>query len=64
MQFVINSADFSQQRGAKLVEIMQEQFPLDREIQRLTEANLQELFDLVPVKSEFELHGSNRYFGI
>jgi len=36
---------------------MQEQFPLEREIQRLTEANLQELFDLVPVKSEFELHG-------
>jgi hypothetical protein len=39
------------------VEIVEEQFPLEREVQRLTEANLQELFDLIPVKSEFELHG-------
>jgi predicted transport protein len=30
---------------------------LEREIQRLTEANLQELFDLVLIRSEFELHG-------
>jgi predicted transport protein len=44
-------------KGAKLVEITEEQFPLEREIQRLTEANLQELFDLVLVRSEFELHG-------
>jgi RecB family endonuclease NucS len=44
-------------KGAKLVEIVEEQFPLEREVQRLTEANLQELFNLVPVKSEFELHG-------
>jgi predicted transport protein len=44
-------------KGAKLVEIVEEQFPLEREVQRLTEANLQELFDLIPVKSEFELHG-------
>ena len=29
---------------------------MEREIQRLTEANLQELFDLVLVRSEFELH--------
>jgi hypothetical protein len=36
---------------------LQEQFPLEREIQGLTETNLQELFDLIPVKSEFELHG-------
>jgi hypothetical protein len=44
-------------KGAKLVEIVEEQFPLEREVQRLTEANLEELFDLIPVKSEFELHG-------
>ena len=44
-------------KGAKLVEITEEQFPLEREIQRLTEANLQELLDLVLVRSEFELHG-------
>ncbi len=35
---------------------IEEQFPLEREVQRLTEANLQELFDLVLVKSEFEIH--------
>ena len=39
------------------MEIVEEQFPLEREVQRLTEANLQELFDLILVKSEFELHG-------
>ena len=44
-------------KGAKLVEITEEQFPVEREIQRLTEANLQELFDLILVRSEFELHG-------
>jgi hypothetical protein len=44
-------------KGAKLVEIKEEEFPLEHEIQRLTEANLQGLFDLVPVRSEFELHG-------
>ena len=44
-------------KGAKLVEITEEQFPLEREIQRLTEANLQEVFDLILVRSEFELHG-------
>src|SRR5919112_5376556 len=44
-------------KDAKLVEITEEQFPLEREIQRLTEANLQELFNLVLVRSEFELHG-------
>jgi hypothetical protein len=44
-------------KEARLVEIVEEQFPLEREVQRLTEANLQELFDLIPVKSEFELHG-------
>jgi hypothetical protein len=30
---------------------------LESEVQRLTEANLQDLFDLTLVKSEFELHG-------
>lgn len=44
-------------KDAKLVEITEEQFPSEREIKRLTEANLQELFDLVLVRSEFELHG-------
>lgn len=44
-------------KGAKLAEIVEEQFPLEREVQRLTEANLQELFDLILVKSESELHG-------
>ena len=37
------------------MEIIEEQFPLESEVQRLTEANLQELFGLVFVKSEFEL---------
>jgi hypothetical protein len=50
-------------KGAKLVEIVEEQFPLEREVQRLTEANLQELFDLIPVKSEFELCGRKKLFG-
>jgi hypothetical protein len=44
-------------KGTKLVEIIEEQFPLESEVQRLTESNLQELFDLVLVRSEFELHG-------
>jgi len=44
-------------KGTKLVEITEEQFPLEREVQRLTEANLQELFELVYVRSEFDLHG-------
>ena len=39
------------------MEITKEQFPLENEIQRLTEANLQDLFDLTFVKSEFELQG-------
>ena len=30
---------------------------ISREIQRLTEANLQDLFELDYVKSQFELHG-------
>ncbi|MFL6321994.1 MAG: hypothetical protein ACJ71P_05220 [Nitrososphaeraceae archaeon] len=43
--------------GTKLSEIREHQFPLEREIQRLTEANLEDLFELDFVKSEFELHG-------
>lgn len=44
-------------KGTKLVEIAKEQFLLESEVQQLTEANLQDLFDLTLVKSEFELHG-------
>jgi hypothetical protein len=43
--------------GTKLSEIRDQQFPLERDIQRLTEANLHELFELDFIKSEFELHG-------
>lgn len=44
-------------KGTKLVEITEEQFPLERHIQRLTEENLQEIFELDLVKTEFDLHG-------
>ena len=44
-------------QGSKLIEITEEQFPLERDIQRLTESNLQEIFELDFVKSEFELQG-------
>ena len=50
-------------KGTKLVEIAKEQFLLESEVQRLTEANLQDLFDLTLVKSEFKLLGLCRYFG-
>ena len=43
--------------GTKLNEIREQQFPLESETQRLTEANLNDLFELDFVKSEFELHG-------
>ena len=43
--------------GTKLSEVRELQFPLESEIQRLTEPNLQDLFELDFVKSEFELHG-------
>ena len=43
--------------GTKLAEIRERQFPLESEIQSLTEANLHDLFELDFVKSEFELHG-------
>ena len=42
-------------KGTKLVEIVKERFPLESEVQRLTEANLQDLFDLTLVKSEFQI---------
>ena len=39
------------------MEIAKERFLLESEVQRLTEANLQNLFDLILLKSEFELNG-------
>jgi hypothetical protein len=42
--------------GTNLVEITRERFPLEREVQRMTETNLQDLFNLDFVKSEFELN--------
>jgi hypothetical protein len=44
-------------QGSKLSEVREQQFPLESEIQRITEANIHDLFDLDLVKSEFELHG-------
>jgi RecB family endonuclease NucS len=44
-------------KGTKLTEITEEQFPLEKDIQRLTEANLQQIFELDLVRSEFEIHG-------
>ncbi len=38
------------------MEIAKERFPSEREVQRMTEANLQDLFNLDFVKSEFELN--------
>jgi len=43
--------------GTKLAEITEEQFLLEKDIQRLTEANLQQIFELDLVRSEFEIHG-------
>jgi hypothetical protein len=43
--------------GAKLTEVKEQYFPLENTIQRITESNLHDLFDLQFVKSEFELHG-------
>jgi hypothetical protein len=43
--------------GTKLIEVREQQFPLEREMQRLTEANLHDLFELDLVESEFELRG-------
>ncbi len=41
----------------KLVEIPEVRFPLERQIQKLTEANLDKIFSLEIVHSEFDLHG-------
>jgi hypothetical protein len=41
----------------KLDEIPEEQFLLERNIQKLTEANLDTIFPLELVNSEFDLHG-------
>jgi RecB family endonuclease NucS len=43
--------------GDKAVELSKEHLFLEREIQRIIETNLQQIFDLDLVKSEFELHG-------
>ena len=43
-------------KGTKLAEIAEEQFPLEKDIQRLTEANLQQILELYLVRSEFEIH--------
>ena len=44
-------------RGSKLSEISEEQFLLEQDMQTLTETNLQQIFRLDLVRSEFELHG-------
>ncbi|HZD81428.1 MAG TPA: hypothetical protein VE076_01010 [Nitrososphaeraceae archaeon] len=44
-------------KGTKLAEIAEEQFPLEKDIQRLTEANLEQILELYLVRSEFEIHG-------
>jgi predicted transport protein len=44
-------------RGSKLSEIAEEQFSLEQDMQKLTESNLQQIFGLDLVRSEFELHG-------
>jgi predicted transport protein len=43
--------------GTTLSEITEEVFPLERDMQRLTESNLQQIFGLDLVRSEIELHG-------
>lgn len=48
-------ADYLYER-TKLMKITEDQFLLEREIQKLTEINLQEIFGLDLVKNEFELH--------
>lgn len=43
--------------GTKLTPVQEEQFTLERQIQRLTEANLEVIFSLEFVRSEFDVHG-------
>ena len=48
---------FSLDNGLKLTEITEYQFTTERHIQTLVESNLQTIFTLMIVRSEFELHG-------
>ncbi len=41
----------------KAIELSEEHLFLERQIQRIIETNLQQIFGLQLVKSEFELHG-------
>lgn len=43
--------------NTNLIELFEQSFSLEREIQRITQANLSKIFDLTLVKSEYELHG-------
>jgi hypothetical protein len=53
----INSIANFLYNGTRLAETREKEFPLETEIQRLTEANLHELFELDYVESEFEIYG-------
>jgi hypothetical protein len=44
-------------RGSKLSEVSEDQFLLEDDMQKLTETNLQQIFGLDLVRSEFELQG-------
>jgi hypothetical protein len=44
-------------RGSKLSEVSEDLFLLENDMQKLTETNLQQIFDLDLVRSEFELQG-------
>jgi predicted transport protein len=44
-------------RGSKLSEVAEDQFLLEEDMQKLTESNLQQIFGLDLVRSEFELQG-------
>lgn len=44
-------------KGSKLSEVIEDQFLLEDDMQKLTEMNLQQLFGLDLVRSEFELQG-------
>jgi len=44
-------------RGSKLSEVTEDQFLLEEDMQKLTEMNLQQIFGLDLVRSEFELQG-------
>jgi predicted transport protein len=44
-------------KGSKLSQVSEEQFLLEEDMQKLTQANLQQIFGLDLVRSEFELQG-------